>query len=471
MKILPVLISLIVLASLASIACGEQTGQSADTLLAVPSSGPAPLTVMFTEPPRTEAPLYRFWDFGDGTSSMAQDPVHRYLQPGTYTATFLAVYGSGAQPGMKEITIHVLRPLLPVPPSSDLPLDPDKNGLCEDVNGDGTVNFMDVIDFFVGQEWIAANEPPGCFDFDGDGAVTFSDVIFLFRILPDDGILTPVPTTVPTLPVTTMPTLTPTVTPSSYPTTAPATSPTTRPTTVPTTNPTTIQTTNPTTAPTTVPTTIQTSMPTTAPTTTPTIPHTIIPTTTQTTVPTTSPTVSPSPTATQDPATILGQAILKYTNQERAKRNLPAFTWNSHIAAASLAHSQLEVATGTGGHILSGEPDIGDRLHNNGVTWYSYGENIAFGFRGSDPDQVAAAIVYAWVWDDAGSAWGHRHNILDGITSDPGYNDAPYNSASNPTGYRNFGFNQMGAGAVYGTVSMNGNSYTGWQVTQDMARV
>ena len=168
---------------------------------------------------------------------------------------------------------------------------------------------------------------------------------------------------------------------------------------------------------------------------------------------------------------MLAQAILKYTNQERAKRNLPAFTWNSNIAAASLAHSQLEVITGTGGHILSGEPGIGDRLHNNGVTWYSYGENIAFGFRGSDPDQVAAAIVYAWVWDDAGSSWGHRHNILDGITSDPGYNDAPYDGASNPTGYRNFGFNQMGAGAVYGTVSLNGNSYTGWQVTQDMAKV
>ena len=128
------------------------------------------------------------------------------------------------------------------------------------------------------------------------------------------------------------------------------------------------------------------------------------------------------------------------------------------------------VSTGTGGHQLPGEPDPGTRLHNKGVQWSAWAENIAFGFQGYDPETVARQIVYVWVWDDAGSSWGHRHNILDGITSDPGYYDHPYDAARYPYGYHNFGINQMGAGAVFGTVSLNGNSYTGWQVTQDMIR-
>jgi PKD repeat protein len=49
-----------------------------------PLSGPASLQVSFTDT-STGSPTSWSWDFGDGASSSAQNPVHQYDTPGTYT--------------------------------------------------------------------------------------------------------------------------------------------------------------------------------------------------------------------------------------------------------------------------------------------------------------------------------------------------------------------------------------------------
>jgi PKD repeat protein len=54
---------------------------------ASPESGPAPLDVQFTDlsdTGRGEDPEWS-WDFGDGSTSIAQSPRHRYVNPGRYT--------------------------------------------------------------------------------------------------------------------------------------------------------------------------------------------------------------------------------------------------------------------------------------------------------------------------------------------------------------------------------------------------
>lgn len=68
--------------------CG-QVNFSADT-----TSGCGPLTVQFT----ADAPgaTNVFWDFGDNSSSINQDPIKVYTQPGVYTISLRAVYASGA---------------------------------------------------------------------------------------------------------------------------------------------------------------------------------------------------------------------------------------------------------------------------------------------------------------------------------------------------------------------------------------
>jgi PKD repeat protein/predicted MPP superfamily phosphohydrolase len=61
---------------------------------ATPRTGPAPLLVDFTDL-STGTPTWWSWDFGDGTSSLEQEPQHVYAQAGLYTVTLRAANGGG----------------------------------------------------------------------------------------------------------------------------------------------------------------------------------------------------------------------------------------------------------------------------------------------------------------------------------------------------------------------------------------
>ncbi|MDX1994988.1 MAG: PKD domain-containing protein [bacterium] len=69
------------------------------------TEGTAPLTVQFTDTSTGEVTGW-LWDFGDGTTSTEQNPVHTYEAAGTYTAT-LTVSGSGgtSEPSTTTITV------------------------------------------------------------------------------------------------------------------------------------------------------------------------------------------------------------------------------------------------------------------------------------------------------------------------------------------------------------------------------
>lgn len=57
---------------------------------ATPASGPAPLTVSFTDT-STGYIVGWGWDFGDGTTSFNQNPMHSYWENGTYTVTLTVI--------------------------------------------------------------------------------------------------------------------------------------------------------------------------------------------------------------------------------------------------------------------------------------------------------------------------------------------------------------------------------------------
>jgi len=68
---------------------------------------------------------------------------------------------------------------LPGAAADDPPLDPDDDGLFEDIDGDGEVDFTDAISLaFVDYDALSA-EQQAALDFDGDGEVTFADAIEL----------------------------------------------------------------------------------------------------------------------------------------------------------------------------------------------------------------------------------------------------------------------------------------------------
>ncbi|MEN6518234.1 MAG: PQQ-binding-like beta-propeller repeat protein [Methanospirillum sp.] len=72
-------------------------------------------------------------------------------------------------------------PVQPIPGGSGAPQDLDHDGIYEDLNGNGRLDFADVVLFFNQMTWIAANEPIAAFDINGNGRIDFADVVWLFN--------------------------------------------------------------------------------------------------------------------------------------------------------------------------------------------------------------------------------------------------------------------------------------------------
>jgi PKD repeat protein len=71
-----------------------------------PTEGPVPLTVQFTDK-STGSPTSWYWDFGDGTTSTLQNPVHSYNTAGTYIPILTAsnVIGTSTKTSTVPITV------------------------------------------------------------------------------------------------------------------------------------------------------------------------------------------------------------------------------------------------------------------------------------------------------------------------------------------------------------------------------
>jgi PKD repeat protein len=96
---------------------------AADFVLDV-ASGISPLDVQFQDASQGDVTAWR-WDFGDGATSTARDPLHTYFQSGTFTVTLTATGPGGpddeAKPGLVTVA-------MPPPPeaafAADVTIDP-----------------------------------------------------------------------------------------------------------------------------------------------------------------------------------------------------------------------------------------------------------------------------------------------------------------------------------------------------------
>ncbi|WP_141241694.1 PKD domain-containing protein, partial [Methanosarcina spelaei] len=70
------------------------------------TSGKAPLNVKFTDT-STGTPAAWKWNFGDGTSSTQQNPVHKYSKAGTYTVILTVKNAVGSNTVTKTDYIKV----------------------------------------------------------------------------------------------------------------------------------------------------------------------------------------------------------------------------------------------------------------------------------------------------------------------------------------------------------------------------
>ena len=91
----------------------QVSGALSVTASASPRSGDPPLAVVFTATPTGGTPPYSFdWDFGDGTLSLEQNPVHDFPQPGQYDCR-VTVADAQARAAMATAPVYVG---IPIPP-------------------------------------------------------------------------------------------------------------------------------------------------------------------------------------------------------------------------------------------------------------------------------------------------------------------------------------------------------------------
>jgi PKD repeat protein len=146
---------------------------------ATPRSGVPPLTVNFTDL-STGNPTSWAWNFGDGTNSTERNPIHVYTIPAEYNVSLTAGKG-GSSMTLTKVNYISVRPLISLPGQTKLPTDPDGDGIHEDLNGNGRLDFNDLILMFLNLSWINGHEPVALFDLNGNGRMDFNDVILLFQ--------------------------------------------------------------------------------------------------------------------------------------------------------------------------------------------------------------------------------------------------------------------------------------------------
>jgi hypothetical protein len=141
------------------------------------------------DPSASQAPC----PFGDGDGAGAVDPFEPFDPSASQVP---CPFGDGDGAGAVDPSILVVP--CPFPrvdaASADVatasgdcvggyptPTDPDEDGTYEDLNGNGRIDFADVVLFFKNMNWIRENQPAGCFDYNGNGNIDFADLILLFQ--------------------------------------------------------------------------------------------------------------------------------------------------------------------------------------------------------------------------------------------------------------------------------------------------
>jgi PKD repeat protein len=160
----------------------EKTNTPVAIFSTSPTSGNAPLKVQFTDK-STGSPTSWKWSFGDGTSSTEKDPIHTYSTAGIYTVNLTVSNENGAASKLTTINVSTQSVLPVFPGCTNPPIDLKKDGLYEDINGNGIMDFDDVVSYYENMDWIEENVSIAFFDYNKNGLIDFDDVIKLYNML------------------------------------------------------------------------------------------------------------------------------------------------------------------------------------------------------------------------------------------------------------------------------------------------
>ncbi len=122
---------------------------------------------------------------------------------------------------------------------------------------------------------------------------------------------------------------------------------------------------------------------------------------------------TPSGGGTTSSASQLEQKLFAQINTDRAAQGLPAYTLNAVLSNGARQHSVAMTQPNCGlSHQCPGEPNLGQRITNEGIHWMTCGENA--GYTSPYPDAWTAVqqnIEQGMLKEQAPND-GHRKNLL-----------------------------------------------------------
>jgi hypothetical protein len=115
--------------------------------------------------------------------SVEKNPQHTYTAKGSYSVALQVYDADGYDSALKTgyIRAGTTSGVIPLPGYSNPPTDHDEDGICEDLNANGRLDFADVTLYFTFMDWIAENEPVAAFDLNRNGRIDFADIVILFN--------------------------------------------------------------------------------------------------------------------------------------------------------------------------------------------------------------------------------------------------------------------------------------------------
>ncbi len=152
------------------------------------ASASRPLFVAFTDLSTGTPPASSWsWDFdNDGVvDSTLQNPVASYVNPGNYTVSLTVENAYSSDTETKSDYIRVTRYVKPFPGQSNDPTDPDGDFLYEDINGNGRLDYDDVVLYYENMQWIRDQDDVGIepYDYNQNGRIDYDDVVLLYQEL------------------------------------------------------------------------------------------------------------------------------------------------------------------------------------------------------------------------------------------------------------------------------------------------
>jgi len=111
--------------------------------------------------------------------------VTSYVIPGKYTVSLTVENACSSDTETKSDYIRVTRYVKPFPGQSNDPTDPDGDFLYEDINGNGRLDYDDIVLYYGNMQWIRDQDDVGieAYDYNQNSRIDYDDVVVLYQEL------------------------------------------------------------------------------------------------------------------------------------------------------------------------------------------------------------------------------------------------------------------------------------------------